>query len=70
MGGALYLVERLSRATSSRRQYLTYRKQHRQKLAKGTEKLGIEESKSEHITNSTEATPVPASDLWGIQASV
>ncbi|KAJ4330195.1 hypothetical protein N0V87_010219, partial [Didymella glomerata] len=58
---AVYLTERLGRATSSRRQYLTYREQHCKKLAKGIEKLGLEEPKTEYTANSTEATPVPES---------
>jgi hypothetical protein len=59
---AVYLTERLGRATSSRRQYLTYREQHCKKLAKGIEKLGLEEPRTEYTANSTEATPVPESD--------
>ena len=59
---APYLISRLGRAISSRRQYLAYREKHCQKLSKGIEKLGFEEARTEHTTNSTEATPIPASD--------
>lgn len=61
-GLAPYLINRLGRATSSRRQYLAYREKHCQKLSKGIEKLGYEESKTEHTTNSTEATPLPSTN--------
>jgi hypothetical protein len=60
-----YLTERLGRATSSRRQYLAYREKHYQKLSKGIEKLGLEESRTEHTANSTEATDIPQSDCTG-----
>lgn len=51
-----YLIKRLGRAISSRRQYLTYRENHHQKLAEGIDKLGYEAAKTEFTTNSTEAT--------------
>lgn len=54
-----YLADRLGRAISGRRQYLTYREKHHQKLSKNAEKIGFEEPRTEHTTNSTEATPVP-----------
>jgi hypothetical protein len=38
-----YLSERLGRAISARRQYLSYREEHHQKLAKHVEKVGFEE---------------------------
>ncbi|KAJ4289654.1 hypothetical protein N0V90_010983 [Kalmusia sp. IMI 367209] len=56
---AVYLSERLGRAISGRRQYLSYREQHHQKLAKNVELIGIEQARTEHTTNSTEATPIP-----------
>lgn len=59
---APYLIERLGRAISSRRQYFAYRQQHRQKLSKGVEEIGFEEPRTEHTDNSTEATPLPSSD--------
>ncbi|KAF2185512.1 hypothetical protein K469DRAFT_576126, partial [Zopfia rhizophila CBS 207.26] len=55
-----FLVNRLGRAISSRRQYLTYREGHHKKLAKNVEKIGFEEPRMEHTTNSTEASPVPS----------
>jgi hypothetical protein len=54
-----YLVERLGRALSARRQYLSYREEHHQKLTKNIEKLGFEKAATEFTTNSTEATPIP-----------
>jgi hypothetical protein len=54
------LADRLGRAISGRRQYLSYREEHHQKLAKNIESLGFEEPKTEHTSNSTEATPLPA----------
>lgn len=57
--GNSYLVERLGRAVSGRRQYLTYREEHHQKLTKNVEKIGFEEPRTEHTTNSTEASPMP-----------
>ncbi|KAF3050885.1 hypothetical protein E8E11_010759 [Didymella keratinophila] len=51
-----YLAQRLGRAISSRRQYLTYREQHHDKLSKGIDRLGLEAVRSEFTTNSTEAT--------------
>ncbi|KAF2786301.1 hypothetical protein K505DRAFT_260177 [Melanomma pulvis-pyrius CBS 109.77] len=57
-----FLTERLGRAISGRRQYLTYREEHHQKLTKNIEKIGHEEPKTEHTTNSTEASPMPVLD--------
>lgn len=54
-----YLIERLGRAISGRRQYLSYRETHQQKLAKSIEKIGSEKPMTEFTTNSTEATPLP-----------
>lgn len=54
-----YLTERLGRAISGRRQYLTYREEHHQKLAKDIEKVGFEKPTTQFTTNSTEATPLP-----------
>ncbi|KAF9700891.1 hypothetical protein EKO04_000315 [Ascochyta lentis] len=51
-----YLTERLGHAISSRRQYLTYRETHHEKLTKGIDKLGLEAARTEFTTNSTEAT--------------
>ncbi|XPS98962.1 hypothetical protein M3J09_008149 [Ascochyta lentis] len=62
---APYLTERLGRAMSSRRQYLAYRERHCQKLSKGIEMLGFEDSKTEHTTNSTEATCMPTLEITG-----
>ena len=56
-----WLIERLGRAISGRRQYLNYREEHHQKLARNVEKIGIEEPRTEHTTNSTEASPMPSS---------
>lgn len=36
------LTERLGRAISGRRQYLSYREEHNMKLSKGIEKVGLE----------------------------
>lgn len=58
----LYLVERLGRAISSRRQYLTYRESHHNKMAKGIEKLGVEAPRTEFTANSTEATDIQRTD--------
>jgi hypothetical protein len=54
-----FLAERLGRGISGRRQYLAYREEHHRKLSKNVETLGFEEPKTEHTTNSTEATPIP-----------
>ncbi|KAF2121308.1 hypothetical protein BDV96DRAFT_640703 [Lophiotrema nucula] len=59
-GGEDFLTSRLGRAISGRRQYLAYREQHHGKLAKNVEKIGFEEPRTEHTTNSTEASPLPA----------
>jgi hypothetical protein len=56
---ANYLSERLGRAISARRHYLSYRDQHHQKLSKNVELVGIEEARSEHTNNSTQATSLP-----------
>ena len=58
-----YISERLGRAISARRQYLTYREEHHQKLAKGIEKLGYEKPTTEFTTNSTEATRMKSSKV-------
>lgn len=52
------LTERLGRAISGRRQYLTYREEHHQKLVKNVEKIGHEEPRTERTNNSTEASPM------------
>lgn len=57
-----YLTERLGRAISSRRQYLTYREVHHDKLRKGIEKLGVEAATTEFTNNSTEATELHKTD--------
>jgi len=54
-----YLTDRLGVAISGRRSYLSYREKHSQKLSKNVEVIGIEEPRTEHTTNSTEATPLP-----------
>jgi hypothetical protein len=54
-----YLTERLGRALSARRQYLSYREEHHQKLTRNIEKLGFEKPSTEFTVNSTEATPIP-----------
>lgn len=41
-----YLTNRLGRAISGRRQYLSYREEHHSKLSKGTEKLGFDEPRT------------------------
>jgi hypothetical protein len=58
-----FLVERLGRANSARRQYLTYREEHHKRLASGIERLGRDGAQSEYTANSTEATPLPTTDL-------
>ncbi|KAH7372041.1 hypothetical protein BKA66DRAFT_180037 [Pyrenochaeta sp. MPI-SDFR-AT-0127] len=55
----MYLQDRLGRAISGRRQYLSYREEHHQKLTKNIEKIGFEKPTTEFTTNSTEATPIP-----------
>jgi hypothetical protein len=59
---ARFLTERLGRAISGRRQYISYREEHHQKLVKNIEKIGQEEPRTEHTTNSTEASPIPVLD--------
>ena len=54
-----FLTERLGRVISGRRQYLNYREQHYQKLAKGIEKIRYEKPRTEFTTNSTEASKIP-----------
>jgi hypothetical protein len=54
-----YLVERLGRALSARRQYLIYREEHHQKLTKNIEKIGFEKATTEFTKDSTEATLIP-----------
>ncbi|KAH7073644.1 hypothetical protein BKA63DRAFT_37734 [Paraphoma chrysanthemicola] len=61
-GAADYLGERLGRAISARRQYLSYREEHHKRLAKHIEKIEFEEPKTEHTSNSTEATSMPQID--------
>jgi hypothetical protein len=58
-----FLAERLGRANSGRRQYLNYRDEHHQKLAKDVDLIGLETSKTEHSGASTEATKVSANDF-------
>lgn len=43
---AEFLVERLGLTISARRQYLTYREDHHNKLAKDIDKLGLEDSRT------------------------
>ncbi|RYP18216.1 hypothetical protein DL765_004073 [Monosporascus sp. GIB2] len=62
-GCAGYLVERLGRANSGRRQYLSYREEHHQKLAKDADLIGLEAPRTEHTSNSTEATSMPTAEL-------
>lgn len=50
------LTERLGRAMTGRRRYLTYREEHHQKLSKNVEEIGQEEPRTEYTTNSTEAS--------------
>ncbi|KAF2875881.1 hypothetical protein BDV95DRAFT_284582 [Massariosphaeria phaeospora] len=54
-----HLAERLGRAISGRRQYLSYREAHHQKLAKKAELIGHEEPKTDYTNTSTEATQLP-----------
>lgn len=54
-----FLTERLGRGISGRRQYLSYRETHAEKLAKNVETIGFEEPRTEHTNNSTEASPLP-----------
>ena len=61
-----HLAERLGRAISSRRQYLTYREVHHNKLAKDIDKLGLEAARTEFTTNSTEATRLQRTDSLNI----
>lgn len=58
-----YLVERLGRANSGRRQYLSYCEEHHQKLAKDVDLIGLEAPRTEHTSNSTEATSMPMARL-------
>jgi hypothetical protein len=55
----VYLTERLGRAMTGRRRYLAYREEHHQKLTKHVEEIGYEEPRTEHTTNSTEASLLP-----------
>jgi hypothetical protein len=41
-----YLSSRLGRGITSRRQYLSYREKHQQKLSEDIEKVGIEEPRT------------------------
>ncbi|KAF1844871.1 uncharacterized protein K460DRAFT_99857 [Cucurbitaria berberidis CBS 394.84] len=61
-----YLAERLGRAISGRRQYLSYREEHHQKLAKNIEKIGYERPITEFTTNSTEATRLKRSNSLNV----
>ncbi|RYP35983.1 hypothetical protein DL766_002253 [Monosporascus sp. MC13-8B] len=58
-GCAGYLVERLGRANSGRRQYLSYREEHHQKLVKDIDLIGLEVPRTERTSNSTEVTLMP-----------
>lgn len=51
-----YLAERLGRAISARRQYLSYREQHHEKLSKRQDLIGLEPPRTEYTSNSTEVT--------------
>lgn len=57
-----YLVTRLGRAISRRRQYLKYREAHQKKLKYGLEttETSIEDSKTEMVPQSTVASSLPA----------
>ncbi|RYP74981.1 hypothetical protein DL771_002629 [Monosporascus sp. 5C6A] len=66
-GCADYLVERLGRANSGRRQYLSYREEHHQKLAKDVDLIGLEVPRTEHTNNSTEATPMPKAGVDSLE---
>ncbi|CAI6288348.1 unnamed protein product [Periconia digitata] len=59
---AQYLQERLGQAISGRRNWLSYREEHHQKLGKNVELIGIEAPKTQYTSNSTEATPLPVVD--------
>jgi hypothetical protein len=59
-----YLSERLGRAISARRRYLTYREEHHRKLSKNVEKIGYEEPKTIVTTNSTEATRLDGAEKY------
>ncbi|KAF1961192.1 hypothetical protein CC80DRAFT_402833, partial [Byssothecium circinans] len=54
-----FLWQRSGHAISSRRQYLCYREEHHQKLAKNTDLIGMEAPRTQYTSNSTEATPLP-----------
>jgi hypothetical protein len=54
-----YLADRLGRAMTARRQYLSQREEHHQKLAKNIERIGSDNATTEFTANSTEATPLP-----------
>jgi hypothetical protein len=68
---AEFLSERLGRAISGRRQYLSYREEHHKKLAKHVEKIGVEDSRTGksvrlawiHMTNERQNTRVIAQRL-------
>ncbi|RYP66474.1 hypothetical protein DL770_008796 [Monosporascus sp. CRB-9-2] len=62
-----YLVKRLGRANSGRRQYLSYREEHHQKLAKDVDLIGLEAPRTEHTSNSTEATSMPEARVNGFE---
>ncbi|KAF2024730.1 hypothetical protein EK21DRAFT_93852 [Setomelanomma holmii] len=56
---AEYLSERLGRAISGRRQYLSYREEHHKKLAKHVEKIGFEEPRNGEIFKIAEQIHIP-----------
>ncbi|KAF2728682.1 hypothetical protein EJ04DRAFT_503670, partial [Polyplosphaeria fusca] len=58
-----FLTGRMGRAISGRRQYLAYREEHHRKLTKNAERIGLEEARTEHTTNSTEASPLPTGQV-------
>jgi hypothetical protein len=63
---ANYLAERLGRAISGRRQYLSYRELHHQKLTKNVELIGLEHPRTEHTSNSTEATTIARTEDFNV----
>jgi hypothetical protein len=54
-GAPDYLAERLGRAISARRQYLSYREEHHRKLTKNIEKVGFEEPKTGEVPEQSRA---------------
>lgn len=53
-----YLSNRVGRAISSRRQYLSYQELHHEKLAKNVELIGLEQPSTEHTSSGTELTTI------------